>query len=202
MDEITIKQGEAVSGMEKYTPNIETQGYDQKRGRSSNFVPTTAFCPQCSTLYEWDAKWGEPKPKWKHHQSDFCFDLVYETDENGETFVRCKTCGHDLRNEPKEMSGSTQGVAKRTPAEKKKQDFHQEWLKNVKLHNGSYVMSLKEFKRMAVIGYSSGLKMNPCAKVGGTSYFVLWQDFLNHYEEFTIDGVKSIGIARQHWKML
>ena len=81
-------------------------------------------------------------------------------------------------------------------------DFHQEWLKNVKLHNGFYVMSVQEFKRMAVIGYKSGLKMNPCAKIGGNSYYVLWDDFLQHYENMTFEGVKSIGIARQHWKIL
>lgn len=199
MDEITIKQGEALSGMEKYTPAVESQGYEQQRGRNTNFVPTTAFCPQCSTLYEWDAKWGEPKPKWRLHQSDFCFDLEYETDDEGETFVRCKKCGHDLRNEPTEMRSSSNNKKGKS---KKRVDFHQEWLRQVKLHNGYYVMSLQEFKRMAVIGYSSGLKMNPCAKIGGTSYYVLWEDFLNHYEEFKLDGLKSIGIARQHWKML
>jgi len=83
-----------------------------------------------------------------------------------------------------------------------KVEFHQGWLKNVKLHNGFYVMSVQEFKRMAVIGYGSNLKMNPCAKVGGSSYYVLWKDYLQHYESMTYDGVKSIGIARQHWKIL
>ena len=198
MKEYTIKQGEAISGGEKYIPESESQGYEQQRGRSKNFVPTTAFCPQCSTLEEWDSKWGEPKPKWSLHYSDFCFDLEYAQDENG-IFVRCTNCGHDLREEVKEMHSESNTKSAKP---KNNVDFHQEWLKNVKPHNGYYVMSIQEFKRMAVIGYSSNLLMNPCAKIGHNSYYILWQDFLNQYENITVDGVKSIGMARQHWKML
>ena len=98
---------------------------------------------------------------------------------------------------------SVAAITSKAPSKKRSRvDFHQEWLKNVKLHNGFYVMSVQEFKRMAVIGYKSSLKMNPCAKVGGNSYYVLWNDYLNHYEDMTHQGVKSIGIARQHWKIL
>ena len=64
MEEVTVIPGEAASGMEKYEAVAETQGYEQQRGRNKNYVPTTAFCPQCSELTEWDAKWGEPKLKW------------------------------------------------------------------------------------------------------------------------------------------
>lgn len=199
MEEVTVVPGEAASGMEKYDIIVETQGYEQQRGRNKNYVPTTAFCPQCSELTEWDAKWGEPKLKWSLKYQDFCFDLEYTQDETGEHYVKCTSCGHDLRNEPQEMEGKS--TAKQTKT-RSRVDFQQEWLKNVKLHNGFYVMSVQEFKRMAVIGYKSSLKMNPCAKIGGNSYYVLWDDFLQHYENMTFEGVKSIGIARQHWKIL
>jgi len=198
MDEITAVVGEAISGMEKYETPSEPQGFEQMRGRNKNYVPTTAYCPQCSDLYDWDSKWGEPKLKWSLKYQDFCFDLGYTTDKDGVTFVKCNSCGHDLRDEPKEMDGASTKPKK----SRSKVEFHQEWLKNVKLHNGFYVMSVQEFKRMAVIGYGSNLKMNPCAKVGGSSYYVLWNDYLQHYESMTYDGVKSIGIARQHWKIL
>ena len=154
MEEYTIKQGEAISGSERYIPEKEAQGFEQQRGRNKNYVPTTAFCPQCSTLEEWDSKWGEPKPKWTLQYSDFCFDLEYAEDEEG-VFVRCRNCGHDLRQEVKEMHGEKTTKAKKS---KSSVDFHQEWLKNVKPHNGYYTMSIQEFKRMAVIGYSSNLK--------------------------------------------
>jgi len=199
MEDITAVVGEAISGMEKYETPSESQGFEQMRGRSKNYVPTTAYCPQCSTLFEWDAKWGEPKPKWSLKYQDFCFDLGYAKDEDGVTYVKCNSCGHDLRNEPQEMEGASSSQPTKSRA---KADFQQEWLKNVKLHNGFYVMSVQEFKRMAVIGYGSKLKMNPCAKVGGSSYYVLWNDYLQHYEEMTYDGVKSIGISRKHWKIL
>jgi len=47
MEEVTVTQGEAASGMNKYEPVSETQGYEQQRGRSKHYVHTTAFCPQC-----------------------------------------------------------------------------------------------------------------------------------------------------------
>jgi len=63
-------------------------------------------------------------------------------------------------------------------------------------------MDVEEFKRMAVIGYQSKLTMNPCAKVGANTYFVGWDDYLNHYETMTVGGKQKIGIARKWWKSL
>ncbi len=200
MRQIDCPDGRAISGFEVYDPVTESLGVQQQRGRSQNYVAATAFCPQCSQLYEWDARFGEPKLKWSLTKSDYCFDLQYETDDAGEVFVRCQSCGHDLREEPKELLGAT--PTKASPREKKKQEFHQEWLRAVTNHNNHFVMDVEEFKRMAVIGYQSKLTMNPCAKVGANTYFVVWDDYLNHYETMTVGGKQKIGIARKWWKSL
>lgn len=198
--QIDCPDGRAISGFEVYDPVPEPQGVEQQRGRSKNFVAATAFCPQCSKLYEWDARFGEPKLKWSIARTDYCFDLVYDRDENDELFVRCESCGHDLREEPNQMMGAT--PTKTSPREKRKQEFHQEWLRGVVAQDNHFAMEVEEFKRMAVIGYKSKLTMNPCAKVGVNNYYVLWDDYLNNYETITVGGKQMIGIARKWWKTL
>ena len=196
MREIICPDGKAISGDGVYQIESESVGYEQQRGRSKTFVPTTAFCPQCSDLYDWDTRWNEPKPKWSHKQQDFTFDLGYTEDEDG-IFVQCQKCGYDFRTEVKE-----QGPQYQEKVIKKDTDFVQEWLKNVKYWQGYYIMTVEEFKRMAQIGYTCGVKMNPCAKVAGVGQYILWNDFLTHYEKLNIDGIKMIGLKRHKWKNL
>jgi hypothetical protein len=201
MRQIDCPDGSAISGFEVYDPIPEPQGVEQQRGRNKNFVASTAYCPQCSKLFEWDAKFGEPKMKWSVARTDYCFDLAYEQDEaTGETFVRCQSCGHDLREEATGMMGATPTSV--SPREKRTQTFHQEWLRGVVAQDNHFVMDVEEFKRMAVIGYKSSLQMNPCAKVGANNYYVAWDDYLNHYETLTVSGSQRIGIARKWWKPL
>ncbi len=197
MREIICPNGKAISGDTVYELTTEELGYEQQRGRNKSFVPTTAFCPQCSELYEWDSRWNEPKPKWSHSRKDFIFDLSYEEDEDG-LFVKCQKCGYDFRQEPKEMEGSQT----KPKVKKKETDFVQEWLKNVRYWQGYYIMTVEEFKRMATVGYTCGVKMNPCAKVAGMGQYILWNDFLTHYEKLNIDGIKMIGLPRHRWKNL
>lgn len=197
MKEITCPKDKGISGEEVYEIPNEPQGYVQFRGRSKNFVPTTVFCPQCSDLYEWDSRWGEPKPKWSMNKEDYIFDMEYANDEDG-NFIRCTACGHDFRKQVKQMGESKKPKKVST----KSLNFTQEWLKNIKYWQGYYVMTIEEFKRMAEIGYKSAVEMNPCARVAGVSQYILWKDFLTHYEKMNMDGIKMIGLPRHKWKNL
>tara|TARA_R100000005_G_C4999033_1_gene205698 strand:+ start:2122 stop:2718 length:597 start_codon:yes stop_codon:yes gene_type:complete len=198
MRQIDCPDGKAISGFEVYEPQTEEVGFEQQRGRNKNFVATTAFCPQCSKLYEWDNRFGEPKVKWSLNRADYCFDLVYERDEDGTRYVKCNSCGFDLREEPTGM----QAMKSSSPKEKRKIDFHQEWLRSVEVNGNHFVMEIEEFKRMAVIGYKSKLTMNPCAKVGSNNYYIPWDDYVEHYESLTVQGKSVIGLARKYWKSL
>lgn len=205
MKETTCPPNKGISGTEIYEPPAESRGYIQYRGRSKNFVPTTTFCPQCSELYEYDKRFGEPKPKWSMNEHDYTFDISYATDKDGNSYVVCNSCNHDFRNEVKFIGPSDHNLTNKSEKKYKQgktHNFVQEWLKNVKYNRGLYIMTIEEFKRMAEIGYKSKVVMNPCAKVGGVAQYIKWNDFLTHYEKLNIDGIKMIGLPRHKWKNL
>ena len=73
----TISHGEAYSGHEKLEPKSSIVTFKNNFG---GVIPNTVFCPACSTLTEYNAKWGEIQEKKNPTERDYCFDVGYATE--------------------------------------------------------------------------------------------------------------------------
>ena len=68
-----VEVGEAITGLSSYEPKEETPGYTHTWGRGGKtFVPTTVYCPECSSLKEHNPKTGKVELKRNPTQQDFC----------------------------------------------------------------------------------------------------------------------------------
>tara|TARA_B100001094_G_C18196386_1_gene811638 strand:- start:17954 stop:18535 length:582 start_codon:yes stop_codon:yes gene_type:complete len=98
MDIVHLRPNEAANGCEKFSLFEDNFLYEKKMGNELSAIATTHYCPSCSKTKEFDRKLGRYKRKFRILKEDYVFDLSYKTDELGELYGYCKSCGFDMRN--------------------------------------------------------------------------------------------------------
>lgn len=189
----------AVSAQETVTPREEVLTFENNFGGA---VPNTVYCPSCSTLTEYNAKWGEVQEKRNPLESDYCFEVGYAQDETG-LYARCLRCDFDLRETPsrEELKPPKPKTQKRQVAIRQTLTASTElvWIANVRYASGLFIMPREEFMRVAKLGSDTH---NLAARVGGSNYGLDWSVMLSEYKEINHGGEEMIGIARNHWRNL
>ena len=191
----TIKFGEAFSAHEREEPKAEVTWFKNNFG---GVVPNTVYCPACSTLTEYNEKWGEVQEKRNPTEKDYCFEVGYSQDGD-ELHARCLRCDFDLRQEaPKLEMKPKPKVAKKQVTIKPKMSATTEliWIGQVRYEGGFFTMPREEFMRVAKLG---GEKERLAARVGGSNYGLEWSVLLSEYREIGEGDSARIGIARNHW---
>ena len=192
----TIKQGESYSGNEPVKPKPEIITFKNNFG---GVVPNTVYCPACSTLTEYNAKWGEVQEKRNPTEKDYRFEVGYAKD-NDELYARCLKCDFDLREEAPTMEivKPKPKVTRKQVTIKSKMTATTElvWISQVKYQSGFFTMPREEFMRVAKLG---GANEKLAARVGGSNYALEWSVLLSEYKEIGEGETAMIGIARNHW---
>ena len=91
----TVPYGQCISGNDSVEPRLEITWFKNNFG---GVVPNTVYCPACSTLTEYNDKWGEVQEKRTPTEKDYCFEIGYDQDGD-ELHARCLKCNFDLRQE-------------------------------------------------------------------------------------------------------
>ena len=195
----TISHGEAYSGHEKLEPKSSIVTFKNNFG---GVIPNTVFCPACSTLTEYNAKWGEVQDKRNPTEADYCFKVGYANDGE-ETYASCLKCDFDLRDEAPtlEMVEPKQKLPRKQVSIKSKMTANTEliWIAQVMYQSGFFTMAREEFMRVAKLG---GVNQKLAARVGGSNYGLEWDSLLSEYKEIGEGEDALIGIARNHWSNL
>ena len=90
--------------MIRVEPRLEITWFKNNFG---GVVPNTVYCPACSTLTEYNAKWGEVQEKRNPTEKDYCFEVGYDQDGD-ELHARCLKCNFDLRQEAPTVRNETE----------------------------------------------------------------------------------------------
>jgi hypothetical protein len=195
----TILPGQAYSGNESVEPKLEIVTFKNNFG---GVIPNTVFCPACSTLTEYNAKWGEIQEKKNPTERDYCFDVGYTTD-GLEKYAKCIKCDFDLRTEAPtlEIPVIKPTVSRKQVKISSKITAETEliWISHVKYQGGFFTMPREEFMRVAKLG---GVNQKLAARVGGSNYTLEWNELLSEYKEIGDGDTSLIGIARNHWNNL
>jgi len=200
----------AISGGELYSPKSETTVYERSWGRNTQIVPHQLYCPNCSTLTEYDQKWGEVRPKRFVEEGDYVFDLEYAKDETGDSpsglYVICKACGFDLRkimnNNVWETESEDSGIS--SP---RGEEVVIEWIAESYYSDGHYYLTMNEFKRIVRMAYDRDEVLKLGVVVGGGAYTVSYTDFdkamrAKKYVQESKNGSEWIGIPRHYFSEL
>ena len=192
-----IEMGEAITGLTTYETTSEAEGYFHSWGRGwKSFIPATVFCPQCSKLREHNPKTGKVDMKRNHDSDDFCWDIIYDKDE--ETFGRCNNCGHDMRT-VEENTETFRGVGDDHTTE-------QEWVGEGIYESGYFWLSQEDYKSMfqvVIKAHKQKLNLAPAILVGGSGYILNNQSFLKIVKEKQYkEQDNRLGIPRQCWQSL
>ena len=192
-----IEKGEAITGFTTYETTPEPEGYFHSWGRGGkSFIPVTVFCPQCSKIREHNPKTGKVETKRNHNQEDFCWDIVYDKDE--ETFGRCGNCGHDMRT-VEEITETFRGVGDDHATE-------QEWVGEGVYESGYFWLSQEDYKsvfQVVIKAHKQKLNLAPAVLVGGSGYLLNNQSFLNVVKQKQYkEQDNRMGIPRQCWQSL
>lgn len=192
----TVKPGEAISGNDSVVQKSEIITFKNNFG---GVVPNTVYCPACSTLTEYNAKWGEVQEKRNPTEKDYRFEVGYAKDKD-ELHARCLKCDFDLREEAPTMEivKPKPKVARKQVTIKSKMTATTEliWISQVKYQGGFFTMPRAEFMRVAKLG---GETEKLAARVGGSNYSLEWTILLSEYKEIGEGDEALIGIARNHW---
>jgi hypothetical protein len=197
-DIVQVEVGQAVSGDEFYTPPTEVPGYRQQRGRNETFVPTTTYCPKCSTLLEHDSRTGTVRPKWSTTEEDYCWNVVYDD----EGFGVCGNCGHRMSETTEEqLSGETTSSG-RAVGEDHAEDY--EWIGEAEYEGGYFWFTEQDRRELFQIITRikrEKLKVVPAVLVAGSGYALDMDAFIRVLKECPEkDGLH--GIPRQCWRSL
>ena len=194
---VQVEVGEAASGTERYTVPMEQPGYTQQRGRNETFVPTTAYCPKCSTLREHDPRSGTVKPKWSTTRDDYCWNLEYDDQGNGV----CGNCGHLMsETELVDLTGETE--SSRPVGEDHTEEY--EWIGEAEYHGGYFWLTepdRRELFQTITRIKRENLQVVPAVIVAGGTYALDVAGFFWVLRECPEkDGLH--GIPRQCWRSL
>jgi len=192
-----IEMGEAITGLTTYETANENEGYFHSWGRGGkSFIPVTVFCPQCSKLREHNPKTGKVEMKRNHNADDFCWDIVYDRDE--ETFGRCNNCGHDMRT-VEENTETFRGVGEDHVME-------QEWVGEGSYESGYFWLSQEDYQsvfQVVIKAHKQKLNLAPTILVGGSGYILNNQSFLKIVKQKQYkEQDNRMGIPRQCWQSL
>jgi hypothetical protein len=197
---LTIPFLKSVSGESFIEPIAEIVHFKNNFG---GIIPNTVFCPACSTLTEYDSKWGEVKEKRNLEEHDYSFEVGYAT-KDGETYAQCLKCEFDLRLEapklePKEKTTKTVRPQVKI-VNKITANTEIEWIGQAKYEGGFFTMSKEEFMRVVKSGQNKDKRI--AASIGGSNYCIEWDKLFSEYKEIKSDTGFRIGIARNHWTNL
>tara|TARA_B100000686_G_scaffold354384_1_gene464317 strand:+ start:1082 stop:1726 length:645 start_codon:yes stop_codon:yes gene_type:complete len=206
-----IPQGMARSGGKLYRPKIDTNVYERSWGKKKQIVPHKLFCPNCSSLTEYDQKWGEVRPKRFIEEEDYVFDLEYSEDESGESpsgyYVKCKSCGFDLREIVDDNVWKKDSDSSEDSSSPCGEEIVIEWIAESYYSNGHYYLTMNEFKRIVRMAYESDEVLKLGVVVGGGAYTVSYTDFdkamrAKKYLQESKNGSDWIGIPRHYFSEL
>jgi len=201
----------AISGGELYSPKSETTVYERSWGRNTQIVPHQLYCPNCSTLTEYDQKWGEVRPKRFVEEGDYVFDLEYAKDETGDSpsglYVICKACGFDLRKIMNNNVWETESGDSQTSTPPRGEEIVIEWIAESYYSDGHYYLTMNEFKRIVRMAYDRDEVLKLGVVVGGGAYTVSYTDFdkamrAKKYVQESKNGSEWIGIPRHYFSEL
>jgi len=201
----------AISGGELYSPKSETTVYERSWGRNTQIVPHQLYCPNCSTLTEYDQKWGEVRPKRFVEEGDYVFDLEYAEDETGESpsglYVKCKSCGFDLRKIVDDNVWKTESKGSQTSSSPRGEEVVIEWIAESYYSDGHYYLTMNEFKRIVRLAHGNNTVLKLGVVVGGGAYTVSYTDFdkamrAKKYVQESKNGSEWIGIPRHYFSEL
>lgn len=201
----------ARSGEELYRPQSETTVYERSWGRNTQIVPHQLYCPNCSTLTEYDQKWGEVRPKRFVEEKDYVFELEYAEDETGDSpsglYVKCKSCGFDLRKVEDDNVWKTESESSQTSSSPRGEDIVIEWIAESYYSDGHYYLTMNEFKRIVRMAYERDEVLKLGVVVGGGAYTVSYTDFdkamrAKKYVQESKNGSEWIGIPRHYFSEL
>lgn len=200
----------ARSGGELYSPKSETTVYERSWGRNTQIVPHQLYCPNCSTLTEYDQKWGEVRPKRFVEEEDYVFDLEYAEDETGDSpsglYVKCKSCGFDFRKIVNDNVWETESEDSGISSPRG-EEVVIEWIAESYYSDGHYYLTMNEFKRIVRMAYDRDEVLKLGVVVGGGAYTVSYTDFdkamrAKKYVQESKNGSEWIGIPRHYFSEL
>ena len=201
----------ARTGEKLYRPYIETNVYERSWGRNTQIVPHQLYCPNCSTLTEYDQKWGEVRPKRFVEEGDYVFDLEYAEDQTGESpsgnYVKCKSCGFDLRKIVEDNVWKKDSDADGEDTSPRGEEVVIEWIAESYYSEGHYYLTMAEFKRIVRMAYDKSVNLKLGVVVGGGAYTVSYTDFdkamrAKKYVQQSKNGSEWIGIPRHYFSEL
>jgi hypothetical protein len=194
-----VPEGQGMSGHELYELPDDPHTYERRMGSSTTAVPLTVFCPSCSDIVQYDRRINAVVPKWSLRSSDFVFNIEYGEDDTG-SFARCGACGHDLRKEVKGLAAKTQPKVRRKVRKDVTLNCPPEMMKGGRYHNGYFICSVDEFKRVAKKGHEVASGISPAVEFGGTTYAISLSKFITFWKEMEVDGERMVGVPRIYWK--
>ena len=77
-DILHLKPEENARGCIKYENELDEPFYTKKIGQKLTTIPTAPFCPSCSSLSEYDRKYGKVQRKFILNKEDLIFNLSYK----------------------------------------------------------------------------------------------------------------------------
>ena len=170
-----------------------------RMGNSTTAVPLTVFCPSCSDIVQYDRRINAVVPKWSLRSSDFVFNIEYGEDETGPlrvvgpvamTYATKSKVWLPRHNQlPGKKCGKI-GPSTCPP----------EMVEGGRYHNGYFICSVEEFKRVAKKGHEVASGIAPAVEFGGTTYAISLSKFITFWKEMQVDGERMVGIPRIYWK--
>jgi len=195
-----VEIGEAITGLTSYEPKEETPGYFHTWGRGGKtFVPTTVYCPECSSLKEYNPKSGNVELKRNPTQQDFCWNIVYDETLS---YGVCAHCKHELRNSTsisKDDIKTFRGVGEDHAVE-------QEWIGEAEYDAGYFWLTQEDYQslfQVVIKAHRKKLKLAPAVLVAESGYLLNNKTFLEvaKKKQYKQEG-GLMGIPRQCWQSL
>tara|TARA_B100000686_G_scaffold7659_1_gene7599 strand:+ start:5516 stop:6133 length:618 start_codon:yes stop_codon:yes gene_type:complete len=192
-----IEVGQAITGQELYEPVIEKAGYYHTYGKTTTFIPSAVFCPECSKLREHNPRTGKVERKRNMEEKDYCFQIVY--DENGNGI--CANCNWKMPQPPK-LDAETESLR----AVGEDHTTEQEWIGEAEYDEGYFWLSQEDYQalfQVVIKAHRDKLNLAPAVFVAGSGYQLNNKSFIEvakkkQYKEE--DG--RMGIPRQCWQSL
>ena len=190
---VDVPFGHSAMGTVVSEPDDDKGYYERTMQHKISVVPTTAYCPSCSAILEYDSRSGKVKPKWMLQHSDLEFNLSYREDDEGNLYAECDSCGFDLRKDVVQTIENDEGQATEV--------FRDIVVDNPTYRNGCYYIPVESFIEVAK-AFTKGGRLKLCIKqrIGpSVNTYRLDDEAYKDARQFDSSSKGLLGIPKRHW---